>query len=87
MSEIIDGKRAAELGSEEVKKRLANRTAYLDVVVKGKWVEKSIGSIMREDVIMPVYEYKCDQCGYTANDNYLFCPWCGADMRKGEKKC
>ena len=69
----------------ELQHAVENNAGYVDYIPRGKWIEKSIGSIMREDVIMPVYEYKCDQCGYTANDNYLFCPWCGADMR-GERE-
>lgn len=49
---------------------------------RGKWIAKSIGSITRESVITPVYEFTCNQCGYTASDSSPFCPWCRADMRE-----
>ena len=67
---------------EEIKKRLENGTAYLDLVVKGKWIEQP-------------YDYLCSECGksvYYFTDGYVdgtselpnFCPFCGADMREGD---
>lgn len=79
MSDVLDGKRAVELGKEEVKRRLADGTAYLDVVVKGKWVEEK-------------YDHICSECGkslFECFDDYSgilelpnFCLNCGADMRE-----
>lgn len=77
--------RAAEIPEQELKQRCAEGTMYADFVPIGHWVGKELGCRVNEaeDVIEPVYEYyKCDQCGSKSNENYLFCPWCGADMRE-----
>lgn len=78
MSDAMDGRRAVELGTEEVQKRLADGTAYLDVVVKGKW---EIYKQHQEEWLI------CDQCRRMYHRWYFdenFCPNCGADMREGD---
>ena len=99
MSDAMDGKRAIELGKEEVQRRLADGSAYLDVVLKGKWVESPYQSLREQGY------YKCSVCGrgfqrfhrgirksdvpYIDGQPYElkavdnFCPNCGADMREG----
>lgn len=98
MSDALDGKRAIELGKEEVKRRLADGSAYLDVVVKGKWKYEKIG--------ISTCAIVCSECGNTLHrgDNFTdvesfkrfiqtmllekditldnFCHNCGADMRE-----
>jgi len=68
----------------ELQHAVENNAGYVDYIPRGKWIAKSVGSITRESVVTPVYEFTCNQCGYTANDSSPFCPWCGADMRKGD---
>lgn len=78
MSDVLDGKRAVELGTEEVKRRLSNGSAYLDVVVKGHWE--------REVDFGNVAHWYCSECRKEGKETD-FCPFCGADMRKGDKEC
>lgn len=102
MSDAMDGRRAVELGAEEVQKRLADGSAYLDVVVKGKWLESPHKSLREQGY------YVCSECGrgfqrfqrgirrsdvpYIDGQPYElkvvdnFCPNCGADMREGDAK-
>lgn len=100
MSDALDGKRAVKLGSEEVHRRLADGTAYLDVVVNGKWKYRKTG--------ISTCVIECSECGYALCrgnsdpdlDRFIretqammaakeltldnFCPNCGADMREGD---
>ena len=79
--------RIVSMSKEELERREKDGSAYMDIVVRGKWIAKSTHKTeIREDVIMPVYEFTCNQCGYTVGDSYLFCPWCGADMREEDAK-
>ena len=73
--------RLTELSQEETQKRLQNGTAYLDLVMKGKWIDRFGG------------EYRCSECGAKISEDditdtpirsFNFCPFCGADMRKGD---
>lgn len=78
MSDAMDGRRAVELGTEEVQRRLADGTAYLDVIIKGHWVD------VKPNLITPyAKQYRCDQCERFAFRGN-FCPNCGADMREGD---
>ena len=100
MSDAMDGKRAVKLGKEEVQKRLADGSAYLDVVVKGKWRYRKTG--------ISTCVIECSECKYALYkgnsdpdlDRFIretqammaakglnldnFCPNCGADMREGD---
>ena len=69
----------------ELQHAVENNAGYVDYIPRGKWIAKSTGRTeVREEVVMPVYEFTCNQCGHTASDSSPFCPWCGADMRKGD---
>ena len=41
---------------------------------QGEWIE------------LRSYDYKCSICGDSFMDKSNYCPDCGADMRKGDKK-
>lgn len=47
---------------------------------QGKWIT------VKQDTILGNFEVNnkvCDQCNHATKYEYPFCPWCGADMRKG----
>lgn len=47
---------------------------------QGEWIT------VKQDTILGNFEVNnkvCDQCNHATKYEYPFCPWCGADMRKG----
>ena len=54
-------------------------TADVRENVHGEWI--------LDDSVFGFPKWNCSKCEGEGRGDYLFCPKCGADMRKGEKVC
>lgn len=87
MSQYLDRKEVIEL-YEKYQPYMANRVydfgealRKLPVVEErpcGEWKYESYGQYLST--------YKCSNCGFHGDKQWICCPYCGADMREGEKE-
>ena len=71
--------RIISISKDELERRVKDGSAYLDLVVKGKWIPT-------ENEEMEIDGYFCSVCDLPmeTEEKTDFCPNCGADMRKDE---
>lgn len=56
-------------------------TADVRENVKGEWIRCKMARMDKDESIIYYRNWKCNVCGYASNEEYDYCPYCGARMR------
>ena len=60
---------------------IAQINPVIEARPQGQWIT------VKQDTVLGTFEVKnkvCNKCNHATKYEYPFCPWCGADMQKGE---